>query len=450
VPNPDLAAAVDADADRIVADLMDLVRIPSISSQPEHASDVAASADRVAALCRESGLPDVQVLAVPGGRPAVIARRPAPPGAPTVLLYAHHDVQPIGRRADWTGDPFQPVVRDGRLFGRGAADDKAGVAAHLAAVRAVGDALAVGVTVFVEGEEEVGSPTFAAFLDAHSDLLAADVVVVADAGNWSTDVPAFTTSLRGLVECVVEVRTLALAQHSGVYGGVVPDALMVLCRLLASLHDDDGAVAVDGLVTAPPPDVELPEEQLRAECGVLDDVALVGRDRLTARQWAGPALTVVALDAPAVADAVNVLVPSARAKISLRTAPGQDGETALQALRRHLVAHVPWGARLSFSDEHVGAAIALDPQGPAADVAVAAFTEAWDGVPPVRIGVGGSIPFVAALARTYPRATVVVCGPGDPASRWHGPDESQHLGVLRRLALAEALLLHRLTPAEPR
>src|SRR5258708_2016216 len=234
------------------ADLERRVRIPRVSPDPAAAPQLQASADETAALLRQASLPSVEILAVDGGQPAVLGRRPGPPGAPTVLLYAHHDVQPTGDRAGWASDPFEPAERGGRLFGRGAADDKAGVAAHLAALPAHGDQLPVGVTVLVEGEEEIGSPTLDRFLAAYSGRLRADVVVFADAANWTVDVPSLTTSLRGLAPVVVEVRVLEHGVHSGLYGGPVPDALTALCRLLATLHDEQGDVAVAGLVPGPP------------------------------------------------------------------------------------------------------------------------------------------------------------------------------------------------------
>ena len=229
------------------ADLERLVRIPSVSADPDATQHVWASAGEVATLLREAGLPEVDVVTAGESRPAVLGRRPGPPGAPTVLLYAHHDVQPPGEAADWDSDPFEPAERDGRLYGRGTADDKAGVAVHLAALRAHADGLPVGVTVLVEGEEEIGSPALPGFLDAFRDALRADVVVFADAGNWTADIPALTTSLRGGTSVVVEVRTLRHGVHSGMYGGPAPDALTALCRMLASLHDERGAVAVPGL-----------------------------------------------------------------------------------------------------------------------------------------------------------------------------------------------------------
>src|SRR3954447_4122339 len=251
------------------ADLEALVRIPSVSALTEHADDVRRSAQATAHLWVAEGF-EVEILTVDGGAPAVLETRPAPDGAPTVLLYAHHDVQPVGDRADWDSEPFEPTERGGRLFGRGAADDKAGIAAHLAAVRAFGDELPVGVTVLVEGEEEIGSPTLGAFLAAHQERLRADVIVIADSANWDVGTPALTTSLRGLVDCVVEVRTLHHGVHSGMWGGVVPDAVTTLARLLATLHDEHGDVAVEGLRSGPAADVDYPEARVRAEAGVLD------------------------------------------------------------------------------------------------------------------------------------------------------------------------------------
>src|SRR6476469_3242871 len=257
----EIRAAVNAVMPSVRADLEALVRIPSVSADPARADDVRRSAEATAELFRAEGFDDVRILTAAGGAPAVVARKPAPEGAPTVLLYAHHDVQPVGDPADWDSEPFEPTERGERLYGRGAADDKAGIAAHLAAIRAHGADLPVGVTVLVEGEEEVGSPTLEAFLAEHQDLLAADVIVIADSGNWDIGVPALTTSLRGLVRGDVEVRTLSHAVHSGMWGGLAPDGLMALVRLLDSLYDESGAVAVEGLASGPAADVDYPEER---------------------------------------------------------------------------------------------------------------------------------------------------------------------------------------------
>ena len=323
----DLRAAVDRVLPGVRADLESLVRIRSVSADPASSAAMDTSARAVAGLLASAGL-DVDVVRAGGGHPAVIGRHPAPPGAPTVLLYAHHDVQPTGDRADWDSEPFEPVERGGRLYGRGAADDKAGIALHLAALRALGGDLGVGVTVLVDGEEEIGSPTLGRILDDHRDSLAADVVVIADSTNWRVGVPALTTTLRGGVAAVVEVRTLRHAVHNGVYGGPVPDALTTLIRLLATLHDDRGDVAVAGLHRGTADPLDLTDERLRADAGVVDGVRLIGTGALTSRLWAGPAVSVVGIDAPAVDGAPLTLAPVARAKVSLRIAPGASLATA--------------------------------------------------------------------------------------------------------------------------
>src|SRR5690349_22193767 len=256
-------------------DLEDLVRIQSVGADPARRGEVERSAEAVAKLLSQAGFGDVQIVSE-GGAPAVIARYPAPPGAPTVLLYAHHDVQPEGDPDQWASPPFEPTERNGRLYGRGSADDKAGIATHLAAFRAHNGKPPVGVTVFVEGEEESGSPSLGRLLAAHRDALAADVIVIADSDNWSVDTPALTVSLRGLADCVVEVATLDHGLHSGLWGGVVPDALSVLVRLLASLHDDDGNVAVAGLHESTAAPVDYPTERVRADSGLLDGVSEIG------------------------------------------------------------------------------------------------------------------------------------------------------------------------------
>lgn len=438
----DLRSAVARVLPSVRADLESLVRIPSVSADPWAADAMRRSAAAVAALLDGSGL-DVETLSAEGGLPAVLGRRPAPAGAPTVLLYAHHDVQPPGDQADWDSDPFQPVERDGRLYGRGAADDKAGIALHLAALRALGDELGVGVTVLVDGEEEIGSPTLGEILDTHRDQLAADVVVIADSTNWRVGVPALTTTLRGGAAAVVEVRTLRHAVHNGVYGGPVPDALTTLIRLLATLHDEHGDVAVAGLHRGEADPLDLTDERLRADAGLLDGVRLIGTGSLTSRLWAGPAVSVVGIDAPAVDSAALTLIPSARAKVSLRIGPGDDGTAARDALLAHLRAQAPWGASVTVSAGSAVEPFAARTDGPAYAAARAALAEAW-GVPPVEIGVGGSISFVTTMATAFPEAEFLITGVEDPDTRAHGANESLHLGDFERACVAEALLLARL------
>ena len=423
-------------------DLEDLVRIESVWADPNRRDQVHRSAQAVADLLAQAGFGDVRILSE-GGAPAVIARHPAPPGAPTVLLYAHHDVQPEGDRDQWASPPFEPTERDGRLYGRGSADDKAGIATHLAAFRAHGGQPPVGVTVFVEGEEESGSPTLGQFLAAHRDALAADVIVIADSDNWSTDVPALTVSLRGLADCVVEVATLDHGLHSGLWGGVVPDALSVLVRLLASLHDDDGNVAVAGLHESTAAAVDYPPERVRADSGLLDGVAEIGSGSVPQRLWAKPAITVIGIDTTSVAAASNTLIPHARAKISLRVAPGGDAVAHLDALEAHLRRHAPWGAQVTVTRGEIGQPYAIDASGLVYDAARAAFRQAW-GAEPIDMGMGGSIPFIAEFAAAFPEAKILVTGVEDPATQAHSINESLHLGVLERAAVAEALLLENL------
>ncbi|MDP9435035.1 MAG: M20/M25/M40 family metallo-hydrolase, partial [Actinomycetota bacterium] len=365
---------------------------------------------------------------------------PAPDGAPTVLLYAHLDVQPTGPEQDWTSPPFEPAERGGRLYGRGAADDKAGVLLHLAVLRAFDGRPPVGVVLFVEGEEEVGSPTLSALLAEHRERLRADVIVIADSANASVDVPAFTTSLRGLVDVLVEVRLLERPVHSGLYGGPAGDALTALCRLLATLHDDRGDVAVPGLVTGESDAPDVAPAVFCADAGLLPGAQLLGSGTVPERLWHRPAVAVIGMDAPSAADASNVLLPRARAKVSLRLAPGQDAQAALAALTAHLCGSAPWGATVEVTPGAVGSPFALEAAGDVYDLAREAFAAAY-GNAPVEAGIGGSIPFIAEFARTYPGATVLVTGVGDPASRWHGVDESLHLGMWERACLAEALLL---------
>src|SRR3954467_12239640 len=439
-----IRAAVRDVMPSVRADLEALVRIPSVSADPARKAEVRRSAEATADLFRAEGFDDVQILTAGQGAPAVVARRPAPEGAPTVLLYAHHDVQPVGDPADWDSEPFEPTERGARLYGRGAADDKAGIAAHLAAIRAHGEDLPVGITVLVEGEEEVGSPTLEAFLSQYQDLLAADVIVIADSGNWDIGEPALTTSLRGLVDCLVEGRTLDHGVHSGMWGGAVPDAVTAMVRLLATLHDDEGNVAVKGLHSGPAAEVDYPLDRIRAESGIKDGVRLIGSGSVVERLWTKPAISIIGFDATRTAEASNTLIPSVKAKISVRLAPGDRAEDAMQRLREHLESHVPWGAELTFTPGDAGEPTRIDATGPAYDAARAAFREAWDGVEPVDMGVGGSIPFIAAFSEAFPDAAVLVTGVEDPDTRAHGANEGLHLAEFERVCVAEALLLHNL------
>ncbi|MBM7783982.1 dipeptidase [Tenggerimyces flavus] len=441
----DLRKAVEAVLPSVRADLDALIRIPSISADPGSAEVMRQSAETVANLFRAVGSPDVQILDdLEGGQPAVVAHYPAPPGQPTIVLYAHHDVQPTGDPDGWTSPPFEPTVRGGRLYGRGSSDDKAGIAVHLAALRAFDGKPPIGVTVFIEGEEEIGSPTLGPFLERHKDKIAGDVIVIADSGNYDVGIPTLTTSLRGLVDVYVEVRTLNHGVHSGQYGGAAPDALTALARILATLHDEDGNVAIEGLVTAKTPEVEYPEDRFRAESALADGVQLIGSGTLAERLWAKPTASVLALDTTRVADASNTLIPVARAKVSVRLAPGDDALRARKILAEHLANHAPWGAQVTVREGDAGEPFALEASGPAYDAMRAAFREGF-GVDSVEMGMGGSIPFIAAYSANFPNAEILCVSAGaDPDTRAHGLDESLLLADFEKAAISEALLLAKL------
>ena len=440
----DLRARVQDELPGIRRDLEDLVRIESVSADPARLGEVEKSAQRTAELFAAEGV-DVEIVrAFDGAPPAVIGEKKGPEGSPTVLLYAHHDVQPENDHADWDSPPFEPTERGERLYGRGAADDKAGIVAHLGALRAHGDDLPVTVRLFIEGEEEVASATLPQLLEQFKDRLEADVIVIADSGNWDIGVPALTTSLRGLIRVDVELRTLTHAVHSGMWGGLAPDAIMALIRLLDTLWTEDGAPAVAGLASGPAADVEYPEDRLRAESGAIDGLSWVGEGPAVERLWTQPAITVTGFDAPQVAGASNTLTPVARARVTIRIAPGDTSANALARLEEHLRAHVPWGASLSTTVVDTGEPIALPATGPAYDAARAAFREAWDGVAPVDMGVGGSIPFIAEFLEAFPNASVLVTGVEDPDTRAHGANEGLHLAEFERVVLAETLLLEKL------
>jgi cysteinylglycine-S-conjugate dipeptidase len=449
-----LADAVQAGLPTTIADLSDLVRIPSVSwdgFDPQHVADSAAA---VKALLEGLGVFEsveiAQARLADGeglGQPAVLASRPARNGKPTILLYAHHDVQPPGKDEDWDSVPFEPTVRGDRLYGRGAADDKAGVLTHIASIRALtavlGPDFDLGLSVFIEGEEEFGSRSFKNFLLDHHDQLEADAIVVADSDNWNTTTPALTIALRGNVKLHVKVSTLDHASHSGMFGGAVPDSMLATIKLLATLWDDNGSVAIDGLTSYDMTTPEYSEELLREEAALLDGVSPIGTGSILSRIWAQPTVTVTGIDAPSVINASNTLAASTTVVLSSRIAPGQKASDAFDAIVQHLHDNAPFGAHLEISDVDLGDPFLVDTSGQSVTDARAAMFEAW-GVEPVDTGIGGSIPFLADLVEQFPAAEILVTGVEDPDSRAHSPNESLHLGVFRRAILTEALLLAKL------
>ena len=433
-----------------LAMLSELVLIPGIAWDAFDPSELEKSAAAVAQLLRDLEVFDsVEILKskTSGGRlgaPAVVATRAAKSSKPTILLYAHHDVQPPGADELWDSEPFKTEIRNGRMYGRGAADDKAGVIAHVYAIKALRELTEndfdLGLVVFIEGEEEAGSPSFSNFLLEHKAKLQSDVIIVADSGNWSTEVPAITTTLRGLVSLELEVRTLDHAVHSGMYGGAVPDAMLALTKILGSMWDESGSVSISGLFSSDSIDLAYSEQDLRTDSGLLSSTKPLGEGSVLGRIWTKPALTLIGLDYPSVAVSSNTLIPSVRAKLSLRIAPGQVPSEALEALKSHILANNPLGAQIVFGAVELGKPFSLSESGWAKDLAGRALRSAY-GVESVDIGIGGSIPFIADLEAVFPGVQVLVTGVEDPDSRAHSPNESLDIETLRKAIVAQTLIL---------
>ncbi len=447
ITKTELASRVDQGFRSQIEELSALIAIPSVSSDPNAVEDVWRSAQHVRTAFEVMGFSSsIHMAPMPNGepgRPAVIAKSPHVDGRPTVLLYAHHDVQPVGDPARWTTPPFEAHERDGRLYGRGASDDGAGIVVHLGAIGAFRGDLPVNVIVYVEGEEEVGSPSFTNFVEKYRDELAADVIVVADSGNWTTQIPAITSSLRGVSTIDVSIRVLDHGVHSGMFGGPLLDAVTLASRLIATLHDENGDVAVAGLGGNPKADVIWPEKEFRKDTSVVDSYKLAGTADLAARVWTMPAISVIGLDATSVRDSANAIIPECTFRLSLRTVPGTNTRESAQRLRQHLIRNCPFGAQISVSIEEEGPAYIADIETPAAKQLLESLADAW-GTEPVATGMGGSIPFIAEFERIFPEAVVVITGVEDPSTNAHSEDESQSLLVLRNATLAEALLLARL------
>jgi acetylornithine deacetylase/succinyl-diaminopimelate desuccinylase-like protein len=429
----------------LTRELTELIAVPSVSVRgyPEHTHAALLQArDEVARLLADAGCA-VESIDLPETAPVVFGQIEAPPGAPTVLLYSHYDVVPAGDESLWRTPPFEPTLVEGAIVGRGAADTKSNIMAIFGALRAWDGRPPVGVKVVVEGMEEVGGGAFTTYPPQDPERFAADVMLIADLGNVQPGVPTLTVALRGMANVVVEVRTLASAKHSGQYGGAAPDALIAVMHALATLHDENGDVAVEGLRreewTGGGPD----EAEFRELAEVADGMPLVGTGTLGSRVWSGPAITVIGVDVPSVDDSLNAVSPYARAKLNVRVHPQQDPLEAQEAVVRHLRAVRPFGIELDVQAQEIGSGYAASLEGPAFYAASDAWAQAW-GAPTVAAGAGGSIPLVASLHEASPTAAILLGGTTDGYSNIHGPNERVLLDEFERTTVAIADLFGRL------
>jgi acetylornithine deacetylase/succinyl-diaminopimelate desuccinylase-like protein len=423
-------------------DLGALVAIPSVADPNQYPPErCIEAAEWVRDAFTDAGLSDCRLLDIPDGHPAVFGEAPAPDGAPTVLLYCHYDVQPPLDEAAWRTPPFELTESDGRWWGRGAADCKGNLVAHLTALRALEGSFGAGVKLIAEGAEEQATGGLEEFVSTQGELLNADAVIVLDAGNFALGVPTMTTMLRGLAIVQVRVRSLEGPVHSGEFGGPAPDALVGLVRILASLHDDAGNIAVGGTGADQRWEgIEYPPEQFRDDAGVLEGVELVGEGAVADELWARPSITVLGIDCPPVVGSTPAVQAEARARVSMRVPPGIDAEAAAQALEDHLRSHVPWGLRVDIDLEATGDPFKARVGGPAFEAMSGALADAF-GKPTTTMGQGGSIPLCNALADAMPDAEIMLMGVEEPHCLMHAPNESVDAGELERIALAEALFL---------
>ena len=495
----------------LLDDLARLVAIPSVAFPGYPAEPVERMARETLDLVRAAGFAGAELMSVPSGYPPIYAEVPGPPGSPVVVLYAHYDVQPAPASQGWSTDPWTATRKaDGRIYGRGAADDKGGLIAHLGTMRVFEGRPPCTVRLIVEGMEETES-NLPAFVLANPELFTGDVVIVCDMGNLRPGEPVLTTTLRGDVACVVTVSTLKHPLHSGVFGGPAPDAMMALARLLATLHDDKGDVAVAGVTRNPWPTAardpsesrsgaggdgsvsrsgaggyasvvgsggdreasssrlgagltagdsrsgvdlgasesragaDLDQAEFRSGADLLDGVALTGSGSLAARLWASPSISAIGVDMTSVADSSNVLVPTARAKLSMRIVPGTDPEQELDALIAHLTTHVPWGAHLEVERTKAAPPFTCRTDGPGYEAARRALEDAY-GKPPSEAGNGASIPLLGTLQQVAPDAEFILWGPEDIAhSRIHASDESVDPTEIEKLIVAQVRLIARLS-----
>jgi len=445
----ELASRIAELMPRAQADLTELVAIPSVADPRQYPPEECHKAAQwVADAFTEAGLRDVHLAQTPDGSHAVIGHRPPPPGAPTVLLYCHYDVQPPLDDKAWTTPPFTLTERDGRWYGRGTADCKGNIVMHLTALRALGEDLPVGLKFVAEGSEEQGTGGLEQYVAQHPEKFLADALLICDTGNAAVGVGTATTTLRGLANVVVTVNTLAGEVHSGMFGGPAPDALAALIQLLASLRDPEtGATVVNGLdCEGTWEGVGYDEEQFRTDAGVLDGVRLTGTGTVADRLWSRPAVTVLGIDCPPVVGSAAAVPATARARVSLRVPPGTDPGAAREALTKHLADAAPWGAKVAVETEGTGSPFRAATDGPAYTALGTAMEQVY-GKPLAFLGQGGSIPLCNVLAETYPRAEIILMGVEEPRCLIHAPNESVDPSEIEHMAHVEALFLREFAKA---
>jgi acetylornithine deacetylase/succinyl-diaminopimelate desuccinylase-like protein len=441
-----LAEAVRSSMPRLKSDLSRLVAIPSVSAPgfpAETRPALLEAYEAIVELFRDAGVEQLAALDLPDTAPILTGAIPAPPGAPTVLLYSHYDVVAAGDESDWSSPPFVATERDGAIYGRGSADTKSNILVHVGALRAWSGKPPVGVRLLIEGQEEVGSPLEDGYPAANPEHFHADAILVADGGSIRAGRPSLTVSLRGDARVTVEVRTLASNKHSGQYGGAAPDALVVLLRALAALWDDSGDVAVAGLRREEWQGESYTDEEFRRLAEIEAGLPIVGTGGIGSKIWSGPGITVLGIDCPAVEGAPASVQAHARALLNVRVHPDQPAAEAQVAVVRHLEAQRPFGVRLDLTAGATGDGFRVRSSGPAWDAMVAAMSAAW-GAPAVEIATGGAIPLVKAISDGVPDAAIFVFGATDSFANIHGPDERVLLDEWEKAVLAEALFFQEL------